>query len=122
MPYIKPTIRNPYGLSAKQKLVINDMVDDVSNGRGINPAQSTKKFYAAKSMKNAAEISRQNWNKLGFQDALHDRLKQANISGRLALSLNEGLEAVDSIGHVDYGIRLDYIKEVNRILGVYPHQ
>lgn len=122
MPYIKQTIRNPYGLSVKQRLVINDVVDDILHGRGMDHAQSTQKFYKVKNRKGAAEIARQNWNRLAFMQAFNDKLRQVNLNGKIATALGEGLDAVDSMGYIDHGTRLDYIKEINKITGAYPNQ
>lgn len=120
MPYIRVSIRNPYGLSIKQKLVINDMVDDILHGRGMDAARSTKKFYNVKNDNVAAVIAHQNLNRLNFQQAFDAKLKQSNISGKITTALTEGLDAVDSMGNIDHGTRLNYIKEINKIIGVYP--
>lgn len=128
MPAIKPTLHNPYALSIKQRLVIEDMVADIEHNKGINPTKSTQKFYNVKNKEVASEIARQNLGKLGFREALLSYLKKKGIIGensKVEQRLVEGLDAV-IVGSQssrpsfvpDFMTRLRYIQEIHRVIGL----
>ena len=125
MPPIHKTIQNPHGLSAKQKLVIEDMVNDVKHGKRMDALKSTKLFYGREGTTNLAPVSSHNLNKDNFRMALIEKLANLNIIGensKIAKRLNEGIDATKHTKSgvvVDHGARLAYIKEVNKITGVY---
>jgi len=135
----KKTLRNPHQLTAKQKLTINDMAQDVADGKGIRPSKSHAKFYNAKDKRNAEVLASQNLSKTNFQEGLIEALKNKEIigsNGKLQQRLAEGLDATTTKPEITsrdekgapvytyikqraYGIRLAYIKEINKITGVY---
>lgn len=125
MPIVKKTLRNPHGLSNKQRLVIDDIVADVEQGKPINPVKSTGMIYNTKNKRSTAVITSQNLSKLDFRQALIEKLSKSKIIGknsRIAHKLEEGLDAIITTkrGHaVDYKTRLAYIQEINKITGVY---
>ena len=129
MPKIPITPQNPHGLSIKQQATINDIVDDVKAGKGIEVAKSTAKFYTAKSTKVIRAVASQNLSKLNFRQALLEGLSQAKILGKnskVETKLMEGMEAVQTTHtrdgdfiDIDYRARLAYIQEINKIAGVY---
>jgi len=118
----KKTLRNPHQLTAKQKLVIEDIVEDVSQGKGIRPSRSHAKIYNAKDQRNAEVLASQNLSKTNFQDGLIEALRKRNIlgvNGKLQQRLAEGLDATDTDQNPEYRTRLSYIQEINKITGVY---
>lgn len=125
MPLIKKTIRNPHGLSAKQKLVIEDMVNDVKQGKKLDAVKSTDIIYNTKDKRNSEVIASENLHKPDFRAALIEQLSDAKIIGqnsRIAKALNEGLEAVTTGkfgGEADHKTRLAFVQEINKITGVY---
>lgn len=128
MPLIKKTIRNPHGLSVKQKLVIADMVHDVEQGKKLHAVKSTKMVYNTNNDKTIANISSNNMNKEDFRQALIEGLSKANIIGKnskVSKVINEGLDALTGGkfgGDPDYRTRLAYVQEINKITGVYAPQ
>lgn len=125
MPKVKKTIQNPHGLSSKQKLVIDDMVADIEQGKPIDAVKSTGLFYGSTDIKTIRPIASKNTSRDNFREALIEKLSKSKIIGknsRIANKLSEGLEAVSigKFGHaVDYKTRLAYIQEINKITGVY---
>lgn len=125
MPKIKRTIRNPHALSSKQKLVIDDIVHDIEQGKPIDAVKSTQLAYNTTNKKTLINMSSENMGKQDFRNALIEKLSKSKIIGknsRIANKLSEGLDAVTTGkfgGDIDYRTRLDYIKEINKITGVY---
>ncbi len=118
---INKTIKNPHGLSAKQKLVVDDMIRKVRKGKPLKPVDSTKKFYNAGSDLMARVITSTNMANPDFRAALMEGLEERSILGRNSLieqKLSEGLDAVSKDG-IDYATRLKYIQEINKIAGLY---
>jgi hypothetical protein len=120
---IKKTPKNPHGLSAKQKLVVEDMVRKIRKGKPLKPVDSTKKFYDVGSEKMAGVITSTNMANPDFRAALMEGLEEREILGRNSLvekKLAEGLDATTKMGmEIDYATRLRYIQEINKIAGVY---
>jgi hypothetical protein len=123
MPKIPKTIRNPYGMSIKQQLVIDDAAESIKAGNGINLKSSTQKFYRGK---NADVIASKNLGKVDFRLALIDGLKKRKILGHNSIveqKLSEGLDATyftkSGQEFVDHRARLAYIQEINKIADVY---
>lgn len=120
---IKKTPKNPHGLSAKQRLVVEDMVRKIKKGKPLKAVESTKKFYNAGSEKMAGVITSTNLANPDFRAALMDGLEERQILGRNSLieeKLAEGLDATTKMGlEVDYATRLKYIQEINKVAGVY---
>lgn len=125
MPKIKKTIRNPHGLSLKQQVVIQDMIEDVSAGRGLSPAKSHSKIYNVKTPKNGAVVAQKNLHKVNFREALMEGLRERKILGENSLvekRLNQGLNAKTQTPRgdkLDLKVILEYIKEINKIGGMY---
>jgi len=118
----KKTLRNPHQLTAKQKLVIEDIVEDVSQGKGINPTKSHNKIYNIEKIETAKSMASENLHKPNFQQALIEGLKKREIigsNGKLEQRLAEGLDATDTDKNPEYRTRLSYIQEINKITGVY---
>jgi hypothetical protein len=118
---VKKTSSNPHGLSNKQKLVMEDMLDDASHGKPIRAIESVRKFYDTKP-KNLYKVTNQVLNNENFRQALIEGLKGRKILGANSIveqKLDEGLDALTEKGEVDYKARLAYIQEINKIAGVY---
>ena len=113
---------NPHGLTPKQRLVVADMLHKVKKGQPLTPVESTKKFYNAGSDNMARVITSKNMKNPEFRTALMEGLEEKQILGRdsrVEAGLDAGLDAVDKDGNTDYGTRLKYIQEINKIAGVY---
>lgn len=136
---VKKTAKNPYGLSAKQQIVIADMIEDVDSGRGLNPLKSHLKIYSTKSAKGASSLASTNLGRIDFREALIEGLTKRKIIGKnskVEKRLDEGLDAVnyqplivdrDDKGRPVYEykkrpdkrVRLAYIQEINKVVGTY---
>lgn len=113
---------NPHGLTPKQRLTIADMITKVKKGQPLTPVDSTKKFYNVGSDNMARVITTTNMKNPEFRTALIEGLEAKQILGRdsrVEAGLDQGLDAVDKDGNVDYATRLKYIQEINKIAGVY---
>ena len=126
MPKIPKTKQNPRGLSIKQQAVIQDIVQDVKQGKKLRMVKSTAKFYNTKDKDSSAVVASNNLSKINYRLALLEGLKEAGIlgkSGKVKNRLTEGLNAVNLNSNAepttDYNTRLNYIKEINKIAGVY---
>lgn len=125
MPKVKKTPKNPYGLTNKQQLMITDIAESVQKGNGFKPVESAKKFYNVKDYNNANSVATYNMKSEDFRNALMAELHKKNIIGENGLvntKLIEGLDATKLTKYgdsVDYGVRLDYIKEINKVIGAY---
>jgi len=122
MPKVNKTIKNPHGLSNKQKLVIEDMVRKAAKGKAITPVKSTSKIYDVGSENMAKVITSKNLSNPDFREALMEGLEKRTILGKNSLieqKLDEGLDAVDKEGNVNYDTRLKYIQEINKVAGMY---
>ena len=122
----KKTIYNPHQLTAKQDLTIKGIVEDVANGKGFQNVANHKKFYNTKNDNVTQAMASQNLGKLNFREALLTGLKKRNIigvNGKVSQRLAEGLDAKslksdpDPLG--EKKVRLEYIKEVNKVIGAY---
>lgn len=116
-------------LSAKQKLVAEDIVEKIKKGEKPNPVESTKKFYNVTTENSARSMTSQNFAKPEFRQYLMDGLHKKEIVGpnsKVESRLEEGLDATNIIKGgdlaIDYRTRLAYIQEINKILGVYAPQ
>lgn len=122
---MKKTRKNPYGLTGKQLLVIDDMVAKMKADKSATPVESHEKIYNVSSRNSAKTLSSRNMNNPDFRKALTDALHERSIigpDGKVELRLEEGLDATNSDGSVDYTNRLKYIQEINKIVGVYAPQ
>ena len=119
---MKKTKDNPYGLTGKQLLVVEDMIEKVKAGKSIDPIESTKKVYNVSTHDSAKTITYRNLNNPDIRRALIEGFHEKNIIGansRVEQRLDEGLDATDKDGSVDYANRLKYIQEINKIVDVY---
>jgi len=123
MPRIKKTKNNPYGLSTKQRLVINEAIETVKQGNKLNLTKITAKYYDTKYPN---RLSHQNTKSIDFRQALLRGLTNKRIIGKdskVEAKLEEGLDAVrigrDGIPLPLYDTRLRYIQEINKIAGTY---
>ncbi len=125
MANAKKTKTNPHGLTIKQRAVINDMVNDVVTGKGLNPAESHQKIYNPSNNKTKYTLANKNINKDNFREALLAGLRKNRIVGRngkVEQRLTEGLDATKMYAKKvlpDFQARLSYIQEINKITGVY---
>ena len=115
--------RKPKGkkLTTKQEAVIRDVVRSVKKGEKFDVARSTEKIYDVSSKASASSIAAKNLRKEPFREALLDALEERDIIGansKVEKRLTEGLDA-ESKGETDFKTRLEYIKEINKIAGVY---
>ncbi|PIS09261.1 hypothetical protein COT75_02385 [Candidatus Beckwithbacteria bacterium CG10_big_fil_rev_8_21_14_0_10_34_10] len=125
MVKVNKTLANPGGLTVKQWLMIEDIIRDIKNGKGIFPMKSARKFYRVKNDNSAYQIAHQNLSRLNFRKALLKALEENNIigqEGKIGKELKKGLNATykTKFGDIpDYKTRLEYIKEINKICGLY---
>lgn len=122
MPKVKKTLKNPYGITTKQDMVIRDVVAKVESGKGLDILGSVQKFYPVKNKNTAKSVYSHNMKNPNFREALVASLVEKKILGADSITegkLIEGLDAVDKDGSVNYDTRLKYIQEVNKIGGVY---
>jgi len=108
-------------LTTKQEAVISDVVKTVKEGGKLSVADSVERIYNVKNRKNANSIAHQNLAKDDFRFALLKALEEREILGpgsKVENRLVEGLDA-ESKGETDFRTRLEYIKEINKIAGVY---
>jgi len=129
MGTIRKTPENPYGLTAKQKLVIEDALNNLEKTGKLKLVNSHRKIYDGKNPKTPNVIASKNLSKVNFRQALLDGLKKRGIigvGGKIERRLVEGLDAMTSSPTgkkmVDYKARLAYIQEINKISGVYAPQ
>ena len=119
----KRTIRNPFGLTYKQDMVIRDVVKRVSKGDKMKLVESVEKFYDVKNRNSANQIVTYNMKNQNFREALINGLIEKNILGANSITegkLIEGLEATSGqSGAPDYDTRLKYIQEIHKVAGVY---
>ena len=113
-------------LTAKQKLVAEDIVEKIKKGEKPDAVGSTEKFYNVGSKNSARVITSQNFAKPEFRKYLIDGLHEKGIVGpnsKVENRLEEGLDATSIIKGgdlaIDYRTRLAYVQEINKILGVY---
>jgi hypothetical protein len=125
MPKIKKTKENPYGLPAKQRLMIEDMIQTIRDGGDLDPVKSTKKIYNPSNDNSARVMSSNMMNDSNFRAALISGLHDKKILGRdskVERVLEQGLDAEGKEGEIDYRTRLEYVKEINKVAGVYAPQ
>ena len=123
MPRIKPTVNNPYALSKKQILTIEEVKNQLARGEVPNLPAAHNKVYDTNG--NGNELANQNFNRLNYRQALIEALREKKIigeNGKVEQRLAEGLDAIDNKDSPNYSVRLDYIKEINKITGVYSPQ
>ena len=123
MPRIKPTLNNPYALSKKQILTIEEVKNQLARGEVPNLPQAHNKVYNTNG--NGNELASQNFNRLNYRQTLIKELREREIigkNGKVEQRLAEGLDAIDNKDSPNYSVRLDYIKEINKITGVYSPQ
>lgn len=122
MPKVQITENNPFGLSVKQSLVIEDIVSCIRNGSPFNPVQSHAKYYNAKNKDTLAAISYENLHRPNFRQALLYALQYNEVSGKIVQSLSQGLDAYQKVGkeyYPDYLTRLKYIQEILKLCRLY---
>lgn len=130
MGYIRPTQQNPFGLTLKQLLFIENIVRDIVNGKPINPIDAVKKVYDVKSYNTAKSMASENLTKPNIHKALASMLEKRGIAGpngKIEKKLIEGLDAIIPLEGVnrgspaqpDFKMRLEYIKEINKVVGLY---
>ena len=121
MPIVKKTLDNPHGLSIKQRLVIEDMAEDIKNGNGLNQRKSHGKIYNTSTPQSTSVTAHQNMSKTNFREALIEALekrKVIGVNGKVSQRLVQGLDAKQE-GKPMYKVRLSYIQEINKVTGVY---
>jgi len=121
---IEKTPENPHGLSTKQRLVIEAMVENAKGG-AIRPTDAHKVVYNTNGKNSLSTVTAQNLRKVNFREGLLEELTKAGIVGeRSAISkhLMEGLSAEAADGRADYNVRLKYIQEIHKVIGIYAPQ
>ena len=122
MPTPKKTLKNPHGLTGKQRLAARFIVDDIIAGNGLNQTKNHGMVYQAKP-KSLPVIASNNINNVNFREEIIDGLRERHIlgkNGKISTKLSEGLEAVViGTNNPNYTARLAYIQEINKLLGVY---
>ena len=119
---MKKTQKNPHGLTGKQLLSVEDMAEKAKSGESITPVETTEKIYNTGSRNSAKAITSRNLHNIDFRAALMDAFHKKEILGpnsKVEGRLEEGLDATDKEGYVDYTNRLRYIQEINKVAGLY---
>ena len=124
MPKIRKTKDNPHALSPKQRAVIEDVVQNIKAGKGMDLPASVARIHQSN---HPRVIASQHLHRVNFREAMIEELyktKTIGKNGRVNQVLKEGLEAVKytkdgDIAGEDYQARLAYAQEINKIIGVY---
>ena len=119
---MKRTKKNPHGLTGKQRLMAEDIITKVKSGKSVTPVDSVKKVYNVSTHDSARTIASRNMANPDFRAALIDGWSEKQIIGNdshVQKRTEEGLDATDREGNVDYTNRLKYIQEINKVTGVY---
>lgn len=122
MVAIKKTLENPHALSNKQKLVIADLLQDITTTGKMDVKKSHRIVYGKQSDASLPVTVSQNLNRANFREALIEGLQQKKIigvNGKIGKVLMEGLDAVTLTGAIDHKTRLLYVQEINKITGAY---
>ena len=123
MPKAKITPTNPYGLTSKQRLTAELVARNIADGNGVNMMEAHNDIYAPKSKKTASNMARVNGGIEGFRLEIIEGLRKKKllgVNGKLQQRMAEGLNAkLVGSGKPAYTIILAYIKEINKVLGVY---
>lgn len=122
MTVIPKTPRNPYGLTTKQKMVIEKALEFSARGEGLKMVDAHDGIYASKKRANLATMSYRNMSKDHFRAALMEGLMKRGIVGRdgkVEEVLTSGLDATDKDGNANHETRLKFAQEINKISGVY---
>lgn len=120
----KKSKTNPYGLTPKQRLTVEDVVEGVKDGKGVNLTASHARYYQTSSDNSAAVIANKNMKRDNFRQALVAGLKEKKVIGansKVEQRLSEGLDAENDDG-LDRKTILEYIKEINKVSGAYAPQ
>lgn len=107
-------------LSIKQEAVIADVIRSVNGGGGFSVAGSVEKIYNA-TKESASTLASRYLRDDDFRGTLLSALESRKIIGansKVERRLVEGLDA-ETVNGADYHSRLEYIKEINKIVGVY---
>ena len=122
MPTPRKTKKNPHGLTYKQDLVIRDVIEKANQGKPMDLIGSVEKFYNVKNRASSTSVLSHNMSSPNFREALITSLTEKKVLGAdgvVEQRTIEGLDATTERGTVDYGNRLKYIQEINKIVGVY---
>jgi hypothetical protein len=126
MAKVLRTTNNPYGLSVKQRLVLDDIVHSIVEGHPINPTESHMRFYNVQKRSTAAVMAHENLSRPNFRKALYSMLEEKGVwgvSGKVEGVLLSGLNAQRVLANgetiPDFRTRLRYIQEINRLAGLY---
>ena len=114
MKHIRP-------LTIKQEATIGEVMKDLKEGKKLDVASAVGRIYNVNGPESAVAIANKNLKNDNFREALLIALENRDIlgpGGKIENRLAEGLDAEDKHG-VDYKTRLEYIKEINKIAGVY---
>jgi hypothetical protein len=123
---IKKTVNNPYGLTSKRLMVLDQVDHNLKEGRGMGLVDAIEMTYDIKENKNkrttAMKIRSRNLQSMDFRQALVDTLTRHRIvgaNGKVSRRLMEGLDAETDEGTPAHHARLGYIREINKVVGVY---
>ena len=115
-----PPRSKKHKLTPKEDAVIAETVRAVNAGEKFSLAKSVEKIYNVKKT-SAATIASQKAGQHDFRATLLAALENRKIIGadsRVEQVLDEGLDAVTEKDNPDFRVRLDYVKEINKIAGV----
>lgn len=121
MSHIATSPHNPFNLTLKQQLFIAHLVTTIRTGKPIKPKESIKAVYHVKNDTTARSMASEYLAKPNIQQSLQHELKKVGLMGndsKVEQRLTEGLDAVTSNGMVDYMVRLHYIQEIHKIVGM----
>jgi hypothetical protein len=119
---VKKTQKNPYGLTNKQSLVVEEAVRRVKAGENMDLVSATDMIYDTGTKNSTKTQTYRNNKNPNFRAALLAGLAEAQVvgkGGKIERVLKEGLDARDDKGNTDFNSRLRYAQEINKIAGVY---
>jgi|SRR3990167_2392785 len=122
MPLVAISKHNPYGLTLKQQLFVDHLATSICTGKPIRPKDCVKMVYSVKNDATARVMASENLSKPNIKKALRHELQKAGLLGnnsKIEQKLTEGLDAVKENGEVDYAVRLRYIQEIFKVIGLY---
>ena len=108
-------------LTPKEEATIAETVRAVSEGESFSVSKAVEKIHDVKKSSSYA-IANKKLQNPDFRSALLVALENRKIIGansKVEARLAEGLDAEGVAGQPELRVRLDYIKEINKIAGVY---
>lgn len=120
------TESNPYGLTTKDMLIIEDFQRAVLAGEKPDIRELVERYYPNQNPKSLSVTKHEKLANPNFREALINGFYENGIIGKDSIidkKLREGLEAVTIKANgeevPDYKTRLAYIQEIHKVTGLY---